>query len=531
MMKCHRLAGLSLLALAMAGCSGENAKEVDLVIRGNQIITGAEDSDTPQKGVLVVDDGIILYAGAELPDEYDPQREVDAGDDIVAPGFIDAHTHACDDFGADNSNLNYLTQGVTTVFCGNDGGGPTAIEDTLAGYEQTGLGSNVALFVGHGTVRRAVMGEEDRAPTPDELIRMEKLVSDGMKEGALGLSTGLYYAPGAFAKTDEVIALSRVAAAYGGVYDSHIRDEASYGDGLIASIEEVIDIGKGADIPVHIAHIKALGTDVWGKSADIVAMVEKARQQGVDITADQYPWKASGTSVGGALSPRWVLAGGEEEYHARLRDPAQLPRIKREMTDNLRRRGGAASLLITDPKRPELRGKTLADIAKERGTPPVETAINIILTGNARVASFNMDEADMERFAQQPWVMTSSDGSTGHPRKFATFPKKYRDWVARKPVLTLGEFVHRSSGLTAQWFGLTDRGTLEQGKAADIVIFNPETYAPQATYLEPKKLSTGVDWLVVNGRLAIDEGEPADLKAGQGLRKSVRGENDGEVPS
>ena len=315
-----------------------------------------------------------------------------------------------------------------------------------------------------------------------------------------------------------LVALATVAAARGGLYDSHIRDESSYSQGLVASIEEAITVGQRSGAPVHIAHIKALGPDVWGQSEAVIARVEAARANGLRVTADQYPWRASGTRLANALVPRWALDGGREGLLARLDDPEVRPRLVAEMHDNLRRRAGADALLLTRPLRgadPALGGHTLAAIAEQRGEDAVETAIAIIRSGGYRVASFVMDGADIEAFAGQDWVMTASDGSTGHPRRFATFPKAYRDLVVDGAMMSLERFVRRSTGLTADTFGFTGRGYLREGYIADIVVFDPQSFAPRAGYAAPEELSEGVRYLLVNGVLAIENGSTTGALAGQ----------------
>ncbi|GAA0361218.1 D-aminoacylase [Bowmanella denitrificans] len=511
----------ALCAAWLAAGGVASAASVDYVIHSNAIYPG--DGSGPLAGVVLVDKGKIVQVAKREPQNTQARQRIDASDLVVAPGFIDPHTHACNDFdkGQPNLNANYLTQGVTTVFCGNDGGGKINVGEVLDRYEQQGIGSNVALYVGHGAVRTAVMGRENRHASTEELKQMQTLVANAMQQGALGLSTGLYYVPGNYADTAEVVALAKVAARFGGVYDSHIRDESSYHIGLVAAVQEVLDIARDAHIPVHLAHLKALGVDVWGESKTIIQMVQQAHANGLIVTADQYPWKASGTSVAGALMPRWALAGSKEEYHARLKDPAQLPGIRVEMLDNLRRRGGPDSLLISDPTAGELRGKSLAQIATERGVSPIDAALQIILGGNARVASFNMADQDIEAFMRQDWVVTSSDGSPGHPRKYASFPKKYQDYVQGKKLLSLGEFIQRSSSKTAQIFGLTGRGQIAPGYAADLVLFDAKSYAPKADYMHPEVLSQGVQWLLVNGQVAIQQGQLTGKLAGQALRKKI----------
>jgi N-acyl-D-aspartate/D-glutamate deacylase len=505
----------------LTGCAGTEPKQtIDTLITAKHIYQGGD--APPIQGVVGITDGKIVFVGPKLPSNMVAKQQIDAGDNIVAPGFIDTHTHACNDFGdgQSNLNLNYTTQGVTTVFCSVDGGGPVDVAGKYSEYEAQGIGTNVALYIGHGSVRKAVMGKENRLATVNELTQMKTLVETAMQAGALGLSTGLYYVPGNYADLNEVVELAKVAARYHGVYDSHIRDESSYSIGLIAAIQEVITIGEQANISVHIAHIKALGVDVWGKSAEIVDLIDAARKNGVDVTADQYPWKASGTSVAGSLVPREVLSGSTESYLGRMKDEKNWPSLKQAMQENLRRRGGAESLLISDPKRPDIRGKNLQQVADLWSLSPIDAARKIIIEGNARVASFNMSENDIDTFMVQPWVMTSSDGSTGHPRKYATFPKKFHDYVQEKPLLTIKQFIAQSSTVPAKTFGLTNRGEIKSGGVADIVIFNPRSFAPLADYLHPEVLSEGVEWLLINGQVVIAQQQTTKTLAGQVIRHS-----------
>lgn len=512
---------LFTLSASLLACS-EPVQTIDTVITGKHIYQGGDHQAIA--GVIGIDQGNIVFVGAQLPDNVSAKRIIDAGDSIVAPGFIDTHTHACNDFGNDqnNLNLNYTTQGVTTVFCNVDGGGEVDVAATFAEYEQHGVGTNVAMYVGHGSVRKAVMDKENRDATDDELTQMKAFVEQAMQAGALGLSTGLYYVPGNYANLNEVVELAKVAARYHGAYDSHIRDESSYSIGLLASIQEVIAIGEQAHIPVHIAHIKALGVDVWGQSAEVIAMINDARQKGLDVTADQYPWNASGTSIAGSLVPREVMAGTSEEYLARMQDETNWPDLKLAMQENLRRRGGAESLLISDPKRPDIRGLTLQQVAELWQISPIDAARKIVIEGNARVASFNMSEQDINAFMLQPWVMTSSDGSTGHPRKYGSFPKKFHDYVKQQPVLSMQQFIKQSSTVAATTFGLLNRGELKAGNVADIVIFDENRFASKADYLQPEALSEGVEWLLINGQLVIAQQQATNALAGQVIRQSQK---------
>lgn len=508
-----------LLITSIFSCSDKKTT-IDMVVFGNAIYQGSDHA--PIEGVIGIDKGRIIFVGDKLPKHFIAKEVIDAKNMIVAPGFIDPHTHACSDFSDDtvpNVNANYLTQGVSTVFCNVDGGGRIEVNSTLSHYEAQGIGTNVALYIGHGSVRKAVMGRSNRAPTDGELAAMKNIVDEAMQSGALGLSTGLYYVPGNYAATSEVVELAKVVASYGGVYDSHIRDESTYSVGLVEAIKEVINIGKQAKLPVHVAHIKALGVDVWGKSDQVIELIKNARSNGVDITADQYPWRASGTSVAGSLMPRSILAGDKSAYISRVKSDKEWPKLKAAMLENLRRRGGAESLTITDLTLPELRGKTLAEIAKNWKMSPVDAARKIVISGNARVASFNMSEKDVKAFMMQPWVMTSSDGSPGHPRKYASFPKKYYEFVLQNPWLNTKEFIYKSSTLTAKTFGLSDRGELKANYVADIVIFDPKSFMPIANYVYPEKLSKGVEWMIINGQLAISNGQVTGVLAGKSIRQ------------
>jgi len=433
--------------------------------------------------------------------------KIDATGLAVVPGFNDPHTHADDDIFdvPGNANSNYLAQGVSTVFIGNDGKGIPDRASRLALMATQGVGTNVGFFAGHGTIRESMMGLENRAPTNDELAKMRAMVVEEMRAGALGISTGLFYTPGSFADTAEIIELAKVAAEFGGIYDSHMRDESSYNIGVLGSIRELIEIGEKANIPVHAAHLKALGRDVWGQSGDIIALVEAARERGLEVTADQYPWRASGTRFAAALIPAWVRADSNEAMFGRLENPDLEDRIRTEMEGNLWRRGGKESLLVTGES--EWQGMTLGEIADDMGVEPIDAAIEVVRNGNPSIASFNMDPPDINAIGIQEWVMTGSDGSTGHPRKFATYPKGYRDFVVDSDLLSMEQFVHRSSGLVADSFFLCDRGYLEPGRLADIAILDVAAFLPMADFEHPIRLATGVTHLLVNGVPVITDGE------------------------
>jgi N-acyl-D-aspartate/D-glutamate deacylase len=292
-----------------------------------------------------------------------------------------------------------------------------------------------------------------------------------------------------------------------------MRDESSYNIGVLGSIRELIEIGEKADIPVHAAHLKALGRDVWGQSGDIIALVDAARERGVEVTADQYPWRASGTRFAAALIPAWVRADSTEAMFSRLDNPDLHDQIREEMEGNLWRRGGAESLLVTGES--EWHGMTLADIAEQMDSDPVDAAIEVVRGGNPGIASFNMNPPDINAIAIQDWVMTGSDGSAGHPRKYATFPKAYRDFVTDNSLMSMEQFVHRSSGLAADSFSLCDRGYLREGRKADVAIIDLEAYRPVADFDNPTRLSTGVTHLIVNGVPAIRDSKPLGELSGE----------------
>jgi len=498
-------------SLATAASAGPSSVEVDLIIRGGTIYTG---SDAPFVGDVAVSGDRIRAVGRRL--RLDAARVIDARGMVVAPGFIDPHTHVGQQFASEDPQARlvpaFLMQGVTTAFIGNDGGGDPDVAAVLGHARERPAGINHAAFVGFGAVRMAVIGAEDRAPTADELARMRGLVAEAMCDGALGLSTGLFYAPQSFAATEEVVALAREAGARGGVYDSHIRDESSYSIGLDAAVAEAIAIGREAGLPVHISHIKALGVDVHGQAPAIIAWIEAARAAGQRVTADQYPWSASGTSLAAALVPRWAQDGGRAALLGRFDDAELAPRLHAEMAENLRRRGGADSLRITEGAH---RGQTLAEVAG--GGDPVAAAIAVIRVQDPAVASFNQTEEDIIAFMRRPWVMTGSDASTGHPRVYGSFARKYAEYVVARRAITLRDFIERSTTLTADTFGIADRGRLRTGAFADIVMFDPRTYAARATYDEPTLLAEGVRLVLVNGVLAVENGALTGEAAGRAL--------------
>ncbi len=505
--------------LALLGCLlGATAPTVaqqpyDILITGGRLLDG---TGNPWYYADVAITGDRIVALGDLG-HVQARRIIDATGLYVAPGFIDVHTHAGG--GLATPELSearpLLAQGITTIVANPDGEGPLDLAAQGAALLEQGLGVNVALLVPHGSVRQQILGMEDRAPTPTELEQMKALVRTGMEQGAYGLSSGLYYAPGSYATTEQVIELAKVAAEYGGVYTSHIRDEADYNIGVVAAVDEVIRISREAGLPGIVTHIKALGPRVWGYSMALVQRIERAREEGVEVYADQYPYMASATSVTGALVPRWALVGGREELIRRINDSRDRARLRAEMLENLDRRGGAARLRFRRyTPDPSIEGKTLEEVAEARGLDAIDLAMELLELGRARLVSFNMNEADVETLMRQPWTMTASDGDlvpmnegVPHPRSYGTFPLKIRKYAREKGVIDLPTAVRSMTSLSANVFGMSGRGILRPGAIADIVLFDLDRLQDVATYERPHRFSQGMVHVLVNGRFAIEDEE------------------------
>jgi len=446
----------------------------------------------------------------------------------VAPGFIDTHSHSGP--GLTTEELSHaeplLAQGLTTVVVNPDGGGPVALVEQRAELEQEGLGVNVAQLVGHGSVRGRVMASDDRAPTEAELDQMRTLVRAGMEAGAWGLSSGTFYTPGSFSKNSELIELARVAAEYGGVYTSHIRDESNYTIGVLAAVEEVIDVSRQSGITGVVTHIKALGPPVWGSAAAMVERIEAARAEGLPVYADQYPYLASATGLSAALLPRWSQAGGSGAFAERVADPDTNMRIREAMVENLARRGGADRIQFRRfAEDPSIEGRLLSDIAAERDANPIDVALELILQGGPSIVSFNMSEEDLLTLMTQEWTMTSSDGGlplfgvgVPHPRSYGAFARKIGVFVFQDGVMSLEAAVRSMTALPAEVMGMEDRGRIKEGMVADLVVFS-DYFKDNATFTEPHQLSSGVVHLFVGGEAAIINSAFTGARAGRVLVK------------
>ncbi|HEU4522567.1 MAG TPA: amidohydrolase family protein, partial [Thermoanaerobaculia bacterium] len=479
----------------------------DIVIRNARIVDG---TGAPwYRGEIAINGDTIVRIDRSI--DGTASKTIDARDAVVAPGFIDLHTHARRGIFETPSAENYVRQGATTLFEGPDGSSPVPLRDFFDRLEKTGIAVNMAAFIGQGSVRQRVLGSVDRKATPEELATMKGLVRQAMEQGAFGISTGLFYAPGTFTPTEEVVELARVAGSMGGIHTSHMRDEAAK---VADSVRETIRIGEEGRLPTHVTHHKVAGVRNWGKSVETLQLIDEARRRGVDITSDQYPYTASKTGLQ-ALLPRWALEGGRKGILERLRDGAARARIKAAVIENIRfDRGGG------DPKNvqiassssdPSLAGKTLAEITRARGLEPTvenpaEIAMALLEEGEVGAIYHTMSEDDVIRILRHPATMIASDGEiplfgkdAPHPRSYGTFPRVLARYVREKNVLPLEDAVRKMTSMPAQRVGLHDRGILRPGMKADIAIFDPAAITDKATFERPHQYAEGVSHVLVNG--------------------------------
>ncbi|SIR65997.1 N-acyl-D-amino-acid deacylase [Haladaptatus litoreus] len=528
----------------------------DVVFENARIIDG---TGSPwYRGKVAVDDGQLEAIGRV---DDDAEIVVDVEGSVIAPGFIDIHTHSDFTLPANRNAHSKVRQGVTLEIVGNCGtsaaprygSADRAIDDwfaknglaeevdaseweSVADYfdflERDGLSLSVGTLVGHGNIRAAVIGYEDRTPTATELEEMQTLVSEAMENGAVGLSTGLFYPPGCYAETDEVVALAEVAAEYGGIYATHMRSES---DDLIGSVEETLEIGRRADIPVQISHHKAIGPKNWGKVRYTLRRMELARERdGVEVQCDQYPYIASSTSLG-VLLPNWAHDGGDDALIQRLLDEEERARIRENLaTDRTSDWDGILVTNVQNPALQEYQGKTIADIADhdDDDRPPAEILLDIVLEDKNQTmhVNFGMDEDDIEYVMSHDLTMVGSDGSSlcpcgplgegvPHPRNYGTFPHVLGKYVREKEVIPLEEAVHKMTGMPAARLGIDDRGILKRGARADLTIFDSEAIHQPGDFLDPAKYPDGIEHVLVNGEFVVRDGDHTGARPGEVIRQ------------
>jgi len=486
----------------------------DVVLRNGHLFDG---SGSPwYAGDVAIRGDTIAKIAASISDPA--VQVIDVRGQAIAPGFIDIHSHARRGIFEVPTADNYIRQGVTTLLEGPDGDSPVPLAPFLARLDELPKSINIGSFIGQGSVRAAVNGNVNRRATAEEIDRMKALVEQGMKDGAFGLSSGLFYVPGTFTPTEEVIELAKVAARFGGIYISHMRDEAA---GVVASVEETIAIGEQAGLPAQVTHHKIIGSSNWGKSVATLRLIDEARVRGVDATIDQYPYTASSTSIQSALLPSWALEGGRDELRERLRDPATRAKIKTASIQALRfERGGG------DPKNvviarcdwdTELAGKNLGEVTvQRRGLEPTidnaaETALWIADQGGCSAIFHSISEEDLERIIQHPSTMIGSDGeipifgkNAPHPRSYGTFARVLGVYVRERKILTTEEAVRKMTSFPAQRLGLLDRGLLRPGMKADVVVFDTERVHDAATFDKPHQYAEGFSQVIVNGKVVFD---------------------------
>ena len=501
------------------------ASGFDVVIHHARIVDGAGDpwfyGDIGIRGDTIAAIGQFDNAQAAT--------NIDAKGLVVAPGFIDIHTHARRGIFLDPTAQNYIRQGVTTILEGNDGSSPLPLAPFFEKLSAAPLAVNFGSFVGQGSIRQQVTGLENRKATADEIGKMKELARQAMREGAFGLSSGLFYVPGNFTPTEEVIEIAKVVGGMGGMYISHMRDEAA---GVTDSVRETIRIGEEGGLPTQVTHHKIIGKGNWGKSVDTLKLIEEARARGVDATIDQYPYTASSTGTA-ALFPQWSLAGGPKALLERLAAPEQRTRIKTVIIDRiLTDRGGG------DPKNvvmagcsfdPALAGKSLAQITADRGRPvtvenAAETAIEIQQKGGCAAVYHAIGEDDVVRILRSPYTMIGSDGEVPefgkgapHPRSYGTFARVLARYVRDQKAITLEDAVHKMSGYTAQRLKLYDRGLLRPGLKADVVIFDPAKVRDTADFPNPHQYAEGFSYVIVNGKPVIASGKLTGERPGRVL--------------
>jgi N-acyl-D-amino-acid deacylase len=546
---------IAVLASATSGAAPNDTLVHDLVLRNGTIYDGS--GRTPYRGDVAIDADHITYVGPHR--DLSARMDIDVKGQAIAPGFINMLAHPEESLFADGRALSDLMQGVTLEVMGESSMGPlnkkmaelmaarqddikypvtwTTLGQYLETVERRGISPNVASFVGAPTVRTVVLGEGDVQPSASQLEQMRTLVHQAMEQGALGLTTMLIYAPATYAKTPELIALAQESARCGGIYTVHMRSE---GDRIEAALQETIDIAKASGAPAEVYHLKVAGRDNWGKLDRVIAMIDAARASGIRISADMYTYTAGATGLDAAM-PAWVQDGGLEAWIARLKDPAVRAKVIADMRnphpgnwENLLAAAGADGTLLLAFKNPKLKpltGKSLAEVAKMRGVSPEDAAIDLVIEDGSRVglAYFLMNEDNIRRQVALPWVSFGSDEagdapegvfllSAAHPRAYGNFARVFAEYVRKDHALSIEQAVRKLATLPADNLSLPDRGRLAAGAFADIVVFDPNTIQDHATYAKSHQLSTGVSYVIVNGKLAVKDGTPTGAATGRVVR-------------
>jgi N-acyl-D-amino-acid deacylase len=518
------------IALAMTAPRAQTPP-FDLLVRNARIVDGtggpASNGDVAVRGDTIARIAPRIDAPAA--------RVIDAGGQVVAPGFIDIHTHARRGIFDVPTADNYVRQGVTTLIEGPDGSSPIPLREFLDRVAARSITPNFASMVGQGSVREAVIGSVDRKPTPAELDTMRALVRQGMEDGAFGLSSGLFYVPGTFTPTAEVIELAKIAGGMGGIYISHMRDEASQ---VVQSVRETIEIGEKGGLPTQVTHHKIIGKANWGKSVETLRLIDEARMRGVDATIDQYPYTASSTGIGAALLPAWAQEGGRPSLLKRMGTPSTRSEIRAETIRLLKEERGGG-----DPHNVQLArcawdtsldGKRLDEVTTKRGlTPTIEnaadTALWIVEQGGCSGIFHAISEDDLQRILKHPQTMIGSDGEVPifgqahpHPRSYGTNVRVLGRYVRELNVITLENAIYKMSAFPAKRLGLKDRGTLREGLKADLVVFDPNTVRDMATFEQPHQYAEGVSVVIVNGQVAFENGKMTAARPGRVLYGPAR---------